>query len=153
MYDVFILCSSTDTAWTEELARRVGAESFQARHLKAWFDDQQLMIGDHLRPELETVVKGSRYIGLVLTDDAISRWGNFDWLKLYDPDRDTPPIIQLLLEKCEIPTQFKDRVQIDFTDDSDFESGFSQLIGKISPGNKRAERVCRLRQIENLLHE
>ena len=132
MYDIFISHSSTDKPWVRELAKRIDAERFQGRSLRSWFDEQELSVGDKLRPELEAAIEESRYIGIVLSKAALaSKWVRFEWDHWLTRDANLERVLPILLEDCEIPIKYKELIQADFRKQENFAAGFTKLLDKL----------------------
>ena len=74
-YDVFMSHASEDK---ESIARPL-TEALEARGLRVWFDNQEILIGDSIRQKIEEGLVQSRYGVVILSKPFISKfWTNFE---------------------------------------------------------------------------
>lgn len=74
-YDVFMSHASEDK---ESIARPL-AEALEARGLRVWFDNQEILIGDSIRQKIEEGLAQSSYGVVILSKPFISKfWTNFE---------------------------------------------------------------------------
>ena len=74
-YDVFMSHASEDK---ESIARPL-TEALEARCLRVWFDNQEILIGDSIRQKIEEGLAQSRYGVVILSKPFISKfWTNFE---------------------------------------------------------------------------
>jgi TIR domain len=149
MYDAFLFHSSEDKEWIRELARRIDAQSYNGRNLKSCFDEQHVYAGDRLRPELEAALDASLFVVVVVSAASLqSKWTSFEWNhfnKLHPKDGGIIPLILEKDTKEDLPIEFRDLVHIDFSDRTDFETSFKQLIRTIAKPSARAPHILKSR--------
>jgi hypothetical protein len=154
MFDVFLCHSSHDKEWVRQLAQRIDAESYNGRHLRAWFDDKHIQAGDQLRPELEAALDASLFVAVVLSAASVqSRWTSFEWNHFSKLHPKGEGIIPLILENSvrdDMPIELRGLVHIDFSDPSKFEIGFKQLMRVIAKPSLRTPQVVKSRCLELL---
>ena len=145
MYDFFVSHSGTDTIWVSKLVNRVASHDFQGRKLRVWYDENDLKPGDYILRSIEVAIEESRFIGLVLTPQAVeSEWVQLERVIVQsaDPASKQKKIIPLLLKDCKIPAAIKPIKYIDFREPQSFEKGLSQLLAVLcQPEMDRAEEI------------
>lgn len=129
--DLFLSHNSADKPWTERLASAVEADRTGPR-LKVFFDKWDIQHGADIPLELEQGLQNSRYVGLVLSPEALAS----DWVVLErstaifrDPAARKRGLIPLMRRKCELPDMLARLRYLDFRRDQDFEEGLRTLIG------------------------
>jgi hypothetical protein len=129
-YDIFLSHNRADKAWTERLAARIEADR-DGPPLKVFFDKWVIAPGADIPLELEAGLQASRYVGLVLSPQALAS----DWVALErstaiysDPRSRSKRLIPLLRKTCEVPDMLARLNAIDFRREQDFEEGASTLI-------------------------
>ncbi len=132
-YDIFLSHNRADKAWTERLAARI-EDDRDGPPLKVFFDKWVISPGADIPLELEEGLQASRYVGLVLSPEALAS----DWVALErstaiygDPRSRAKRLIPLLRDTCEIPDMLARLNAIDFRREQDFEEGVSSLINFI----------------------
>jgi hypothetical protein len=132
MYDLFISHASADKAWVERFVQRLEHEQYQGRPLRIWFDENQLEVGDRLRPELEAAIKGSRFLAVVLSRPAVtSSWVTHEWNYFHQTYPGGTRILPLLREDCDIPVLIRDLIQIDFRENENFEIRVADVVKRL----------------------
>ena len=129
-YDLFLSHNGVDKAWTEGLAIAVESDR-NGPPLKVFFDKWDIPAGGDIPLELEKALESSRYIGLVLTPEALSSaWVSLERSSAIasDPDAANLTLIPLLRRDCKIPKMLARIKYIDFRRDHDFQSSLSELI-------------------------
>src|SRR2546421_531172 len=99
--DVFVSHNRSQKPWARTLVARLREEG-----LAVFFDEDSIEAGEDIVRSLETGLRTSRYIALILSPDAVaSAWVALEWSSsVYaDPDAKTQHIIPVLREDCEIP--------------------------------------------------
>lgn len=129
-HDLFLSHNNADKPWAERLASAVEADSSGPR-LKVFFDKWDIPPGGDIPLELEKALQSSRYVGLVLSPEALAS----DWVSLErstaiykDPQARSQHLIPLLRKTCDIPAMLARISYIDFRREQDFDAGLSQLI-------------------------
>ncbi|HZH95739.1 MAG TPA: toll/interleukin-1 receptor domain-containing protein [Flavisolibacter sp.] len=132
-YDIFLSHNSVDKAWTERLATAIEADESGATmpRLRTFFDKWDVLPSADVPRELEEALQASRYVGLVLSPEALAS----DWVSLErstalyrDPRAQSRFLIPLLVRDCEIPAMLARIKFIDFRREPDFENSLSELI-------------------------
>ena len=129
-YDLFLSHNSADKPWAERLATAIEADTSGPR-LRVFFDKWDIPPGGDVPLELEEGLQSSRYVGLVLSPEALAS----DWVSLErstaiyrDPRARSQHLIPLLRRTCSIPDMFARINHIDFRREQDFDAGLSKLI-------------------------
>jgi len=126
-WDIFLSHSSKDNANVERLAR-----DLKEAGASVWLDVWEMTIGDPLTRSIQAGLKNSRYVGIWITNNAItSGWVEKEWTsRLKDEIEEGHVIVlPLLAEKCKLPLFLQDKIYADFT--SDYASAFDQLLKTI----------------------
>ncbi|HMT94674.1 CHAT domain-containing protein [uncultured Thiothrix sp.] len=74
---IFISHASADDGFVKQLR-----EQLEAHGLKVWVDSRNLRGGDQLRPEIETAIRATRHVLVVISPEAINSDWVFDEIKL-----------------------------------------------------------------------
>ena len=129
-YDIFLSHNRADKAWTERLAARI-EDDRDGPPLKVFFDKWVISPGADIPMELEEGLQASRYVGLVLSPQALAS----DWVALErstaiysDPRSRSKRLIPLLRKSCDIPDMLARLNPIDFRREQDFEESAMTLI-------------------------
>jgi hypothetical protein len=131
--DLFLSHNAADKPWTERLATAVEADR-SGPSLKVFFDKWDIPPGGDVPLELERGLQNSRYVGLVLSPEALSS----DWVALErssaiyrDPGARRRSLIPLLHRTCNIPDALARLNYIDFRREQDFDLGLRALVDVI----------------------
>jgi hypothetical protein len=102
--------------------------------LKVFFDKWDIPPGGDIPFELEQGLKNSRYVGLVLSPEALAS----DWVVLErstaiyrDPAARKRSLIPLMRRKCELPDMLARLRYVDFRRDENFEQSLGELVNTI----------------------
>jgi hypothetical protein len=133
-YDIFISHNRADKEWARELADRLAAERYNGRPLRPWLDEQFLDPGKlESKSELTTAMDRSRFLGLVMSPEAVaSKWVDFE-LKYFLGARDSESLIPILRQTCLAPKDVRDWPLFDFRNDDDYEDRLKEVIAKLCP--------------------
>src|SRR5271157_2322912 len=130
-FDLFLSHNGADKPWTERLAVAIEADR-SGPPLKVFFDKWDILPGSDVPAELEEGLQNSRYVGLVLSPEALSS----DWVALErstaiyrDPRARQRSLIPLLRRDCELPDMLAQLNRIDFRREVDFDPGVESLVG------------------------
>ena len=129
-HDIFLSHNHADKPWTERLATAIEADQ-EGPPLKVFFDKWDIEHGGDIPAELEDGLQNSRYVGLVLSPDALkSAWVALERsTAIYrDPGARKKHLIPLLRKPCDIPDMIARLKYIDFRRDQDFAEGVKTLI-------------------------
>jgi hypothetical protein len=129
--DLFLSHNSADEAWTERLATAVEADR-TGPLLKVFFDKWDIQHGADIPLELEQGLQNSRYVGLVLSPEALAS----DWVVLErstaifrDPAARQRSLIPMMRRTCKLPDMLARLKYLDFRRDQDFEESVAALVG------------------------
>jgi hypothetical protein len=130
-FDLFLSHNSADKAWTERLASAIESNR-TGPPLRVFFDKWDIPHGADIPAELEQGLQNGRYVGLVLSPEALSS----DWVVLErsttifrDPAARQRGLIPLLRRTCKIPDMLARLRYLDFRRDQDFDEGVATLVG------------------------
>ena len=123
----FLSHSSKD----KDFVRKV-AEDLFINGYEVWFDEWELDWGDSLFEKIEEGIKESNFLIIVISSNSIkSRWVNNELKAALSNENEsnTPFILPILYDDCEVPLFLKDKIYIDFRDDYDkgIKSGISSI--------------------------
>jgi hypothetical protein len=128
--DLFLSHNNSDKPWTERLATAVEQDR-TGPPLKVFFDKWDIQHGADIPLELEQGLQNSRYVGLVLSPEALAS----DWVVLErstaiyrDPAARQRSVIPLMRRTCKLPDMLARLKYLDFRRDQDFDSGVRTLI-------------------------
>jgi hypothetical protein len=130
IHDIFLSHNSTDKTWTERLATALEADK-SGPPLKIFFDKWDIRPGSDIPAELEAGIQNSRYVGLVLSPEALaSNWVSLERsTAIYrDPTARAQRLIPLLHRTCVIPDMLARLSYIDFRREDQFDSGVELLV-------------------------
>ena len=130
-FDLFLSHNGADKSWTERLAVAIEADQ-SGPPLKVFFDKWDILPGGDVPMELEEGLQSSRYVGLVLSTEALAS----DWVSLErstaihrDPRARQRSLIPLLRRDCRLPDMLARLNRIDFRREQDFTPGLEALVG------------------------
>ncbi|UCH95967.1 MAG: toll/interleukin-1 receptor domain-containing protein [Candidatus Aminicenantes bacterium] len=137
-YDAFISYSHKDKEFAQKLLTKL-----EEKGLRIAIDFRDFKVGTPILVELERLVRSSKYIILILSQDWIeSQWTNIEamFLQMQDLTGMKRKIIPLMYKKCELPHRLSTYTYADFT--GDFDSAFNKLIFSlgIDPEVAKAEK-------------
>lgn len=120
---VFISYSRTDHDFVDRLAKNLVSERFHV-----WLDRWEMKVGDSLIDRIQSAIKSSDYLCVVLSKASVSS----DWCKkelnsalMRELEEKRVVVLPVLLEDCEIPFFLKEKFYADFR--NSFQSGFQDL--------------------------
>jgi len=129
-FDLFLSHNGADKPWTERLAVAIEGDR-SGPPLKVFFDKWDILPGSDVPAELEEGLQNSRYVGLVLSQEALSS----DWVALErstaiyrDPRARQRSLIPLLRRDCRLPDMLARLNRIDFRREQDFDAGLEALV-------------------------
>lgn len=129
-HDLFLSHNNADKPWAERLASAVEADRDGAP-IKVFFDKWDIPHGGDIPAELEAGLQESRYVGLVISPQALAS----DWVALErstaiyrDPSARDQRLIPLLRRTCNVPDMLARLRYIDFRREQDFDEGLQALI-------------------------
>lgn len=129
-YDIFLSHNNADKVWVEKLASDIENNSYGIP-LKVFFDKWDIKPGADIPQELERGLEVSRFIGLVMSPEAL----NSNWVALErstaiyrDPSAREKTLIPILRRDCTIPIMLKRINYIDFTLDENYSDSLNILL-------------------------
>ena len=129
MATVFISYSSKDKSF----ARRLAGDLNNLGH-EVWFDEWRLTVGQNIPLEIDSGIRSSDFLVLILTPEAIeSTWVENEWSTKYWSEIETGRIALLpaLKEDCQIPAILSPRKYADFR--KNYSIGLVQLCQALTP--------------------
>ena len=112
---VFISHSSFDKPFVRKLKRDLGLN-----YIDSWLDEDELVPGDSLTEKLDSALKGSTHLMIVLSPNSVkSDWVMYELkngLK-YVAEETLAKIIPIHYRKCAIPEVLKPILNIDLTNE------------------------------------
>lgn len=127
MLSIFISHSSID----KQIARRLTAELTRIG-VRAWLDEREIKVGDDIIENIESGIRESDYLALVLTPKSVrSTWvtEELNAFRIRQYSEKTGRVLPLLFEDCEIPPMLRSKKYADFR--SSFSQGFQELLRAI----------------------
>jgi hypothetical protein len=100
-YHIFLSHNGAQKEWTRRLADRL-----RQKGLSVFFDEDSIRLGDDIPTAVETGLKSSRHVVLVLSPEALeSKWVALEYsASLYkDPSAADRTLIPVLRKDCDIP--------------------------------------------------
>ncbi|TGL60041.1 toll/interleukin-1 receptor domain-containing protein [Leptospira sarikeiensis] len=120
---VFISYSRTDLDFVDRLAKNLVSE-----RVHVWLDRWEMKVGDSLIDKIQSAIKSSDYLCVVLSKASVSS----DWCRkelnsalMRELEEKRVVVLPVLLEDCEIPFFLKEKFYADFR--NSFQSGFQDL--------------------------
>jgi formylglycine-generating enzyme required for sulfatase activity len=139
-YDVFISYNTADEAWVRgELLPRL-----ENAGLKVYIDFRYIRFGDSIIRELEQAIETSRKMLIVLTPDYLKgKWSSseIDFMKLLAPSNRTGFVIPILKKACKLPPSLLYLTYADFTNPSNLEASWRQLLGSLGQQEVESRQV------------
>ena len=142
MKDVFLCHAGADKAWVETLATRLEAERVGNRHIEVFLDDWDIDLGENIVAKIDGGLRQARYCAVVLSPAMLKRdWPQAEWTARFmsDPAGKKGNLIPILLherdpetrELIDIPMLLRPLRRLDFTQPSNFEGEFLELLRKL----------------------
>lgn len=169
--DVFLCHNGADKDWVRKLGEQIESETFDAtatgRHLRVFFDEWDIEVGQNVPLRLSQALKVCRYVAVVISPEMLAApWPAIEWTHIVadDPTNRKGRIIPVYLRDysaktethAELPAPFKALNWIDFRRPADFRRSFQKLIRKVRdqpPSRGRRRRPMASATIEpRLLH-
>jgi hypothetical protein len=140
--DIFLCHTGADKERVERLAERLEAESIGDPRIAVWFDKWDIDGGQNILVKIESGLKQSRYVAVVLSPATTKAdWPTLEWQTQVfdDPAGKRGRILPLLrhvfdpitAEPIEIPLPLRILKRYDFTDERRFEDAFAALLCKL----------------------
>ena len=127
-YHIFLSHNGAQKEWTRRLADRLRQEG-----LSIFFDEDSIKLGEDIPAAIETGLKSSRHVVLVLSPEALkSKWVVLEYsASLYkDPNDADRTLIPVLRKDCDIPLILARLKYLDVRSD-DFERQVEHLLNGI----------------------
>jgi hypothetical protein len=121
---VFISHASQDKPFVRKLVKEL-----KAHHLKVWFDEQEIKVGDSIVSKISAGMKDSDYLLVVLSKASVaSRWvqEELNAALMNELSGKGLVVLSALIEKCDIPPLLLHRLYADFR--NSFEVGMKKLL-------------------------
>ena len=112
---VFISHSSKDKPFVRKLKR-----DLELNYIDSWLDEDELLPGDSLIEKLNSALKNSTHLMIILSPNSVkSDWVQFELENAlqYVEEETLAKIIPIHYRKCEIPEVLKPILNIDLTNE------------------------------------
>jgi len=126
---IFLCHSSNDKPFVRKLA-----DNLERFGLRVWLDEKDIKVGMSIRESIESGMKNSDYLLIVLSKSSINK----EWVKkelnaafALEAEKKTNFILPVIVEKIKLPIFLKDKKYADFT--NSFERGFDEIIDTTFP--------------------
>jgi len=144
-FDIFLSHNGADKEWTEKLAYDI-ENNTNGKSLHVFFDKWDIEVGADIPREIEYGLQNSRFIGLVLSPQALlSEWVSMERSTaiIKDPSSKNRTIIPICRRPCDIPLALKRIKHLDFTDDKKHEQSLGQLLSILRgvPAKRGADKT------------
>lgn len=140
MSKVFLSHNHADKAF----ARRLAADLRQAGHT-VWIDEAEIMVGDSLIEKIRQGLDEVDFVAAILSTASIdSPWvqRELDIASNREIAEKRVVVLPVLREKVKLPGFLQGKLYADFTDDSQYEESFKQLLRPLGP-SKQAPAISR----------
>lgn len=126
MASIFLSYTSTDRAFTEDLAKRLTDHG-----VKVWIDEAELGIGDSLIERIGSAIEKADFLGVVISDATNrSNWVRHELRMAVNREIESGRlfVLPILVEKCQIPFFLIGKKYADFTTAAAAEKSFRVLL-------------------------
>ena len=130
-YDAFLSYNHNDQEWVQCLASKIESEQHGDRHLKVFFDKQEIVPGHNMVEAMENGLRQSRYICPIISPNSVgAEWPKMEWAIAIssDPSGRRGKVIPIWLGGCEIPPALKIRNVLYFNNDVESVNSYQKLI-------------------------
>ncbi|MGD9617324.1 MAG: toll/interleukin-1 receptor domain-containing protein [Alphaproteobacteria bacterium] len=129
-HGIFLSHTSSD----KHFARQLRNDLLEHGVPRVWIDEAEIEIGDSLIAKIESGLRETRYIGVILSTKSI----NAPWVKReldVAMNREIAGgdvvVLPLLYEKCELPGFLQGKLYADFTTVEEYEASLSKLLRRL----------------------
>lgn len=125
---VFLCHSDKD----HEFVRRLAADLLQ-NGVKVWFDEWEMKVGDSLAKRIQTGIKNSAWLAVILSPDSVeSPWveRELNAGMARELERQSIFVLPILCRPCAMPLFLEDKFYANFT--HDYGSGLAALLKRVS---------------------
>lgn len=125
---VFLCHAKEDKAHVQALGDRLNADG-----IMTWFDEKDLLPGDHWKSEIKKAITGSDYVLVFLSPRSVRKTGYVQQeVRLVLEERNRRPlgarfIIPALIEACDVPQEFEDIHFLQLWDEGEYDRLKKQL--------------------------
>jgi hypothetical protein len=136
---VFISHSSQDKPFVRRLVQEL-----ERHHLRVWFDEQEIGVGDSIVTRISDGLKDSDYFMVVLSKASVaSPWvqEEINSALMDQVSGKGTAVLPVLIEECEIPPLLRSRLYADFR--QSFEVGIGSLLRVLEQEGESAKDVAR----------
>jgi hypothetical protein len=128
-YDAFVSYSNLDKVFVRKLIGRLVSDG-----ILVFYDESDLFVGNSITQTLNSAVARSKYVLIVMSPSYFSsKWASTE-LELAmqrEFETDTTTVLPILAEKCDVPPLLRNKLYLDFTARSDFESSYRKLLSAL----------------------
>lgn len=121
---VFISHASRDKPFVRKLV-----EELRKHHLKLWFDEQEIKVGDSIVSRISDGLRDSDYLMVILSRASVaSRWvqAELNAALMNEISKKGSVVLPVLIEDCEMPVLLRSKLYADFR--TSFEKGLQSLL-------------------------
>lgn len=144
--DVFLCHNGADKDWVRDFAEQIESDTFDGtatgRHLRVFFDEWDIDIGQNFIARLNEGLRTARYVAVILSPEMLEApWPTFEWTHIVagDPMNARGRLIPLfvrdysekLKKRAEFPAPFLAINWIDFRSAKDFRKSYQKFIRKL----------------------
>lgn len=126
---VFMSHSHADKPFVRRLSVDLGA---LGAHV--WLDEAELMVGDSLFERIEAAIDQVDYLAVMMSPDSVnSAWVREELRQAMHGQMSKLGIrvLPVLLRECQIPGFLREKLYVDFRDESQYEQGLEQLAWSV----------------------
>lgn len=130
-YDAFISYSHQDQAWVD--AHLVPA--LKSASIRVCIDHEDFDVGELAIENMQNKVKASRHVVAVFSSSWLkSEWSRFEFLRASseDPTARGRKLIPILIERIDLPEEYRQRTYADFTDPANYQAEMQKVIRAVS---------------------
>ena len=136
MHSIFLSHSSKDKSFARRLAR-----DLEARGLRVWIDEAEMLPGDSLIRSQEQAIQSTDYLGVILSPNSVlSEWVQREVeVALVEEIRGRRlKVIPILYGSCEVPGFLATKVWADFSTPRSYRKGLDVLVRRFTGELMRA---------------
>jgi len=129
MSSIFLAHSSKDKLFARRLAK-----DLRNRGVRVWIDEAEILVGDSLLDKLESGIRESKYLGVILSPSSVeSSWVKREVEVALNEEikGKRVKVIPILYKKCEVPLFLSGKVWADFSYRDKYARGLKALLNRL----------------------
>lgn len=137
---VFISHSSQDKPFVRKLV-----EQLRKHHLKLWFDEQEIKVGQSIVARISEGLNDSDYLMVILSRASVaSHWvqAELNAALMNEISEKGSVVLPVLIEDCDIPVLLRSKLYADFR--TSFEKGLRSLLAVFDQEEKTTAEVSKV---------